>query len=123
MGSAISRQSIFSPRFLLNLLGRRRLRAATSCTYTTSSHHLVQIVAIQRKEGVLTNPHHNQEPRTKPPEINDRIPRTLHEIIGVRASLANPIGQWGEDVCRHDEEGEVVVEEGRGEDYEEETYC
>ena len=70
----------------------------------------------------LTNPHHNQKPRAKPPEIHHSAPTTLHEVIGVRTSAAYPVGERSEDVGGDNKEGKVVAPEGGGKDDEEEAY-
>ncbi len=69
------------------------------------------------------NTHNNQKASAESTEINDGIAWALDEIIGVGASSADPVGKRGEDVGCDDEEGQVLVEAGAGEDYEEETDC
>merc|ERR1711977_378412 len=61
------------------------------------------------------NPHQHQKPRTESPEIHNRIPRTLNEIIRIGASSTDPVGQGSEHVGCNDEEGQVLVEEGASE--------
>lgn len=71
-----------------------------------------------------TNPHNNQKSGTELPKIHYGVGSpAIAEIIGVGASSADPVGEGGEDVGCYDEEGEVLLEEGAGEDYEEEAYC
>ena len=69
-----------------------------------------------------TDTHHNQEPRAKPPKVHHRTPSTLHKVIRVRTSPAYPIRQGSDYVGRYDEQGQVAVEEGGGQDDEEEAY-
>lgn len=75
------------------------------------------------KSAQRTNSHHNQETCTEFPKIHNRVTPALDEIIWVGASSANPVWQRGEHEGRDDEEGVVFVEEGAGEDDEEEADC
>ena len=69
-----------------------------------------------------TNTHYNQKPCTESPKIHHSTPSTLHKIIGVRASPTYPVRQWCEYVGGYDKQGQVAMEEGRGQDDEEESY-
>ena len=68
-----------------------------------------------------TNSHHNQEPRAEPPKIHHCTPCALHKIIRIRTSPAYPVRQWCNYVGSYDEQGQVAVEKGGGEDDEEEA--
>ncbi len=74
------------------------------------------------KRRAHTNTHHNQEPGTESPKIHHCTPGTLHEVIGIRTSSTYPIRQGSNHVGRYDEQGQVAVEEGGGENDEEEAY-
>lgn len=71
---------------------------------------------------IHTNTHHNQKPRAESPKIHHRTPSTLHEVIGIRTSPAYPVWQRSNHVGGYDEQGQVAIEEGGGEDDEEEAY-
>jgi hypothetical protein len=70
-----------------------------------------------------TNTHHNQETSAESPEIHNGIATALHEVIGVRASSADPVRQRGKDVGCNDQERKVLLEQGTGENYEEKADC
>lgn len=69
------------------------------------------------------NPHNDQKPRTEAAEIHHRAAGTFHEVVWVCAPAAYEVWEGGEHVGCYDEEGEVAVVEGGGEDDEEEAYC
>lgn len=80
----------------------------------------------QEQHKALTNTHNHQKPRHEPPEIHQGAPTAaarIDEVIRTGAAGADEVWQWRDDVGCHDEEGEVVVEEGGGEDHEEEADC
>lgn len=67
--------------------------------------------------------HDHQKSRCESSEIDDSGSGRFHKIVGIGAAGADPVGEGSDDVGCHDEEGEVGVEEGGGEDDEEEAYC
>ena len=68
-----------------------------------------------------TDAHHDQECRAEPPKIDNGTPCALHEIIGIRTSSAYPVWQRSKDVGRHNEEWQILLPEGAGENDEEEA--
>lgn len=63
----------------------------------------------------LTDSHQHQEPSHEATKVRGRIAGTIHEIIGVRASRADPVGERCYDIgCDNDERQEIVPER-RGE--------
>ena len=64
----------------------------------------------------LTNPHNHKEPRQEPSKVNHPRATALHEVIGIRGAPTDPVRQWRDHVGRNDEQGQVVVKEGGGED-------
>ena len=74
------------------------------------------------KRMAHTNTHYNQKSCTESPEIHHSTPSTFHKIIRVRTSSTYPVRQRCEDVCGYDKQSQVAVEEGRGQDDEEESY-
>lgn len=74
-----------------------------------------------RTEGGPTNSHNDKEPSQKPPQLNHTATSRIHEVIVVLSFAAYPVGDGSEDVGGHDEEGEVVVVQGRREDDEDEA--
>ena len=77
-------------------------------------------MAMRQQRG-QRNAHHHQETRDEAPEVDDGVARALHEVVRVRDPAADPVWQWRDHVCCDHEEREVVVEERRGEDHEEEA--
>lgn len=75
-----------------------------------------------RQQHRQCNPHNHQKPRCESSKIDDGGSGGFHEIIGIGAAGADPVGEGSDDVGCHDEEGEIGVEEGGGEDDEEEAY-
>ena len=69
-----------------------------------------------------TNAHHNQEACTEPPKIHHGTSSTLHKVIGIGTSPAYPIRQGSDYIGRYDEQGQVAMEKGGGQDDEEEAY-
>ena len=98
----------------------------------TSAQRLVQTYSHSLAFGLLsavliekrahTDAHHNQEPCTESPKIHHRTSSTLHKVIGIGTSPAYPIRQRSDYIGRHDEQGQVAMEEGGGQDDEEEAY-
>jgi hypothetical protein len=76
-----------------------------------------------REHGRERDAHDDQEAGAEPAEVDEPGPRGLHEVVRVRAPLADEVGERRAYVCCDYEEGEVVVPERRGEDDEEEAYC
>ena len=74
-----------------------------------------------RGVGVHTDPHDDQESGAESSEIHHGAAGAFHEIVWVRTSAADPIRQGREHVGGYDEEREVFVPEGAGEDHEEEA--
>ena len=63
----------------------------------------------------LTDSHQHEEPSHKATKVRGRIAGTVHEIIGIRTSRADPIGERRYDIgCDNDERQEIVPER-RGE--------
>ena len=91
--------------------------------YNIHSNSPISAVFYHRCEKrARTNTHNHQKPRTKFPKIHHGTSSTLHKIIGIRTSPTYPVRQRGDHVGRHDKQGQVAVEEGGGEDDEEEAY-
>ncbi|KAJ8606269.1 hypothetical protein MRB53_041091 [Persea americana] len=96
-----------------------------------ASHHNLppsppQHTIRERKRGIRTNTHDNQEPRHKPPKVHNRAASSrarVDKIVRIGASSADPIRHRSEGVGCDDEERQVVVEEGGAEDDEEEADC
>ena len=97
----------------------------------TSAQRLVQTYSHSLALGLLstvlikrahTDAHHNQEPCTESPKIHHCTSSTLHKVIGIGTSPAYPIRQRSDYIGRHDEQGQVAMEEGGGQDNEEEAY-
>ena len=65
----------------------------------------------------------NQEAGHEAPQVDNGRGRgrAVHEVIGRRKVAAKIVGERREDVGGYDEEREVLVPEGGGEDYEEEA--
>lgn len=76
-------------------------------------------VPQQRGKG---DSHDDKESGKESAKVDYSTPCALHEVILVRCAPADPVGQWCDYVSRYDEEGEVVVEQRRGEDDEQEAY-
>lgn len=71
----------------------------------------------------LTNASQNQESSHEPPKVHRRVAGTVHKIIGVRTSCANPIGERRNDVNGDHQQWPVLVPERGGEDNEEKADC
>lgn len=69
----------------------------------------------------LTNSHDDHKPRQESPQLDNAAASTVHKVIAIAGFAAQPVGDRGEDVGRDNEEGEVVLEEGAGEDNEKEA--
>lgn len=74
-----------------------------------------------RTEQERTNSHNDKEPGQKPPQLDHTATPGIHEVIVVLSFAAYPVGDGSEDVGGHDEERQVVVVQGRGEDDEDEA--
>lgn len=70
-----------------------------------------------------THSHHDEEACEEATEVEDGGAGALDEVIGVCASAADPVGDWGDHVCSDHKEWVVHLEQGAGEDDEEEAYC
>lgn len=74
----------------------------------------------RKKNGIrlnkLTNTHQHQEASQESPKISDCITRTVHEIIRICASSANPIRYRSDDICRNHNQRKEVVPKSGGED-------
>lgn len=68
-----------------------------------------------------TNSHNNQETRQESPKLHNAVAPRIHEIVIILRFAAYPVGHGSEDIGGHDEESEVAVEEGGGEDDEDEA--
>lgn len=88
-----------------------------------SACNAVQTTTPSEVKGDIkrTDTHHDQKPCHEPPEIDQSVTAVLHEVIGVGAAVADPVGERGEDVGCDDEERQVVVPQSGGEDDEEEA--
>ena len=75
-----------------------------------------------RQQHRQRDPHNHQESCCESSKIDDGGSGGFHKIIWIGAASANPVGEGSDDVGCHDEEGKVGVEEGGGEDDEEEAY-
>lgn len=62
------------------------------------------------KKGGHTNSHNDQKPGAEPPKIYNRTSARLNEIIWIRATATDPVGEWRENVSGDDEEREVLFE-------------
>ena len=71
----------------------------------------------------LTNTHDDEEASEEPAKVEHSTTCRLHEVIVARGPSAQPVGEWCDDVGRHDEQREEVAVEGGGEDDEEKAYC
>lgn len=90
----------------------------------THNHSLHANQITMRQHDRQRNAHHHQETRDESSQFHDGVAGPgIHEVIVAVRFAADPVGQGREDVGCYYEEGEVVLEEGGGEDYEEETYC
>jgi len=76
-----------------------------------------------RKQDWKSNPHHNKETGNESPKVHDCIACVAHKVIWVCAFCAYEVRQWCYYIGCDDQEGEEVVEEGCGEDDEEEADC
>lgn len=68
-----------------------------------------------------TNSHDHQKPRQEPSQFDDAIAPTVHEVLVCLCLPAYPVGQRRDYVGCDNEQGEVGLEEGRGEDDQEES--
>lgn len=59
----------------------------------------------------LTDSHQHQKPGEETTKVRGRIAGTVHEIIGIRTSRADPVGKRRYDIgCDNDERQEIVPE-------------
>lgn len=63
----------------------------------------------ERNTAQPTNPHNDQKTRHEPPEINERAPAVLHEIVRIRTVPAHRIRHPRNQIRGHDQQREVVV--------------
>lgn len=75
------------------------------------------------KERQLTNSHHHEKAGEETPEVQDSSAGALDEVIGVRATSADPVGYGGEDIGGDNKERVVHLEEGARENDEKEADC
>jgi hypothetical protein len=69
----------------------------------------------------LTNTSQDEEAGHEAPKVHRRIGRAVHEIIWVRTSRTNPIGERRNHIDSDIQEGPVLVPKGGGENDKEET--
>jgi hypothetical protein len=85
-------------------------------TYSTSPRQLPCPWVIR------TNTHNHQKAGHEPPQLHHTAPTpTVHEVIPIAGLATYPVRYWCDAVCGDHEQGEVIVEEGAAEDYEEEA--
>lgn len=70
-----------------------------------------------------TNTHQHQESSQEPPEISHRVTRIVNEVVWVRTSGADPIGERRDNVSCNDGQRKEVVPDGRGKDDKKESDC
>ena len=75
----------------------------------------------KRKKKKHTNPHHHQEPRAEPAQVQHRGARALDKVVRVRAVAAYPVGHGRQHVRRHHEQRVVRVPERAREDHQQEA--
>lgn len=95
------------------------------CASTTGNAAGVSRDSTAPSGNRLTDAHDNQETSQEPAQLDYRagIPFRHEVVIPGRGATAEPIRNGRQDVCRDDHEGVVFLEQRRGEDDEEETYC
>jgi hypothetical protein len=71
----------------------------------------------------LTNSSENQETSHESSKVHRGVARAVHEIIWVRNSSTDPIGERRNDIDGDDQERPVLVPQGGGENNEEESDC
>jgi hypothetical protein len=69
------------------------------------------------------NSHHHEKAGEETPEVQDSSAGALDEVIGVRATSADPVGYGGEDIGGDNKERVVHLEEGARENDEKEADC
>lgn len=70
-----------------------------------------------------THAHYNQEASKEASQIKHSRARALDKVIGVGAPAADPVGNRSEHICSDDEQREVRLVQGAGQNDEEEADC
>lgn len=99
----------------------RRMFICVDPEPVVGGRHAGKGIATGRNETKLTNSSEDQETSHKPPKVHRRVARAVHEIIWVRNSSTDPIGERRNDIDGDDQERPVLVPEGGGENNEEES--
>lgn len=68
-----------------------------------------------------TQAHHAQKARAEPAEVHHGAAGALDEVVRVGAAATYPVRQRRQHVRRDDQQRQILVEEGAGEDHEEEA--
>lgn len=71
----------------------------------------------------LTNSSEDKETRHETSKVHRRVTRAVHEIIWVRNSSTDPIGERRNDIDGDNQQGPVLVPERGGQNNEKESYC
>ena len=69
----------------------------------------------------LTNAHHYEEAGEEASKVDNTSSTALHEVVAVRSPAAEPVRHWRNNVGGYDEERQVVLPDGRGQDDEKEA--
>jgi hypothetical protein len=78
-------------------------------------------ILLIRSGWVPTNAHNDEEASQEASKVYDATAATLHEIIVVCCSSAEPVGHWCDHIGCHYEKWKVLLPQGGGEDDEEEA--
>jgi hypothetical protein len=94
------------------------------CENTAGSAALESDLGLEgrgEKAQAPTYSHNDEEARKKASEVDDAGAAAVHEVIVGGRPSAQPVGHGSEDICEDDEQGQIVLEEGGGEDDKEEA--
>lgn len=73
--------------------------------------------------SVPTNAHDDKEASQESAKVHYSTSSTLHKVIMIRCSSAEPVWYRSDDIGRDNEKGKVVLPQGGREDDEEEADC